>query len=226
MTIQPGAELLVTCDLPIMIIPPSKEASVVSAHEPTTFQARKNPLQISPSEALGPDIVQEWSSLPDKLKVLVLETHLVEKEQAIAWTFDTFVPAHKPCGFGRQSELLSHLFMTSEIARLAEEMFFSKNKIVIGNYGPYVMRMPPARSHHLVRRLQLWIDLRPQGLAMLRHFRSLGFSGLVEFQVVFVWGRCMVDPESPRHFDTRSSSTGTCVPGQGKHTSWTGPRNV
>ncbi|KAF2824635.1 hypothetical protein CC86DRAFT_407801 [Ophiobolus disseminans] len=72
MTVQPGTEILVTCNSPISVVPPSGEGHLLEASHPTKITALKHVLRISPTEHLGSTFASGWNKLPEELKMQVL----------------------------------------------------------------------------------------------------------------------------------------------------------
>ena len=232
MTLQPGAELLVTCSSPISVLLPSGEGHELEAYKPTKIRAMKHILRLSPTSRLGSSFVRGWNKLPEELKLMVLEHELVHKSGEIQirrshLSFDIdFVDTANDyfvnvINFSMKANLYRYLSMTPEIARLARDVFYTRNYFMIFCSRPaapiHGLDLPP-NSRLLIRKLVLKVDFEEKGLQKLEDLAAVRFPSLQNLEIRLSWSARRI---SNRHASfLRSLPRSTSIPivcsGQGR----------
>ncbi|KAF2824634.1 hypothetical protein CC86DRAFT_371200 [Ophiobolus disseminans] len=198
MSINPGNEINVICDAPIKIELPSGEHLYMSAGTATALKAPVK-MYLSPTSNLGPDFARGWNSLPDELKVMVLQRSLVRRDGYVRCHDES--PA-RPLG----DVLRQHLAMTPDIARLAHDVFYSRNLFSIR--GSHIPKIPPLNARHVIRRIRLVVKLTTDGWNLVQSVNSGGFTSLKWIYVMFTWdGLFRRNRTSLQNLPSRSEGT-------------------
>ena len=193
-TLQPGADLLVTCSSPISVLLPSGEGHELEAYKPTKIRAMKHILRLSPTSQLGSSFVRGWNKLPEELKLMVLEHELVRKGGEIQQ--NDFVDTANDYFdivniFSMKATLHRYLSMTPEIARLARDVFYTRNYFMIYCSYPGTRRqclyLPNRGCRHLIRKLVLKSDFDEAGLQKLEDLAAVRFPSLQHLEIRLSW---------------------------------------